>query len=96
MVVLKSETGFSIVGLSPGSSLSELSVTIENKHHGETMTKSNLKIVRDEIVNVGFDVSAETLNWTVLLPGDSQIDGECLNTTDGITDTLNSLQIRTT
>ena len=56
------------------------------------MTKSNLKIVRDEIVNVGFDVSAETLNWTVLLPGDSQIDGQCLNTTDGITDTLNSLQ----
>ena len=60
------------------------------------MTKSNLKIVREEIVNVGFDVSADTLNWTVVLPGDLQIDGECLNTTDGITDTLNSLHTRTT
>lgn len=58
------------------------------------MSKSNLKIVRNEIVNVGFDVSADTLNWTVVLPDDSEIHGECLNTTDGITHTLQALQKR--
>ncbi len=56
------------------------------------MTKSTLKIVRDEIVNVGFDVAAEKLDWRVILPDDSELYGVCPNTTDGITDTLQSIQ----
>lgn len=58
------------------------------------MPKSTLKIIRDEIANVGFDVSADTLNWTVIRPDDSELHCECMNNTDDITDTLNALQKR--
>ena len=56
------------------------------------MSKSTLKLIRNEIVNVAFDVSAYTLNWTVILPDDSERHGECPNDTDGITSTLYSIQ----
>lgn len=56
------------------------------------MTKSTLKIVRDEIVNAGFDVSAEKLDWLVILPDESELRGQCPNDTDGITNTLQSIQ----
>lgn len=58
------------------------------------MPNNTPQIIRNEIVNVGFDVSAETLNWTVILNDDSEIHGECLNFTDDILNTLDTLQKR--
>lgn len=43
------------------------------------------------VLNVAFDVSSETLNWSVEV-GDTSFDGQCENTTDSILKTLLQLQ----
>ena len=59
------------------------------------MKQPTVKLFGNRVVNVGFDVSADTLNWTVIV-GDREQSGECANRTVAVQRTLVKIQERVT
>ena len=59
------------------------------------MKQSTVKLFGNRVVNVGFDVSADTLNWTVII-GDREQSGECANRTVAVQRTLAEIYTRVT
>ena len=59
------------------------------------MKQPTVKLFGNRVVNVGFDVSADTLNWTVIV-GDREQSGECANRTVAVQRTLVDIYKRVT